>query len=164
MFPPPRRFSTAFALLLFVAAVLAQPADDTVRATVAMNPDGSKTLYQTDNVKQETIATEVGANGKTRRKILYKLDAAGRYESGQVFGSDGKLRYKTKYQYDSAGRLERETHLTKDDTVSSSIVYDYDAAGHQVGYAVYDGERRLIGKTTAKKPSNQNTASRARPR
>ncbi|HEY3600831.1 MAG TPA: hypothetical protein VGK72_02640 [Chthoniobacterales bacterium] len=164
MFPPLRPFCTAFALCLSLAAAVAQSGDDTVRVTVAMNPDGSKTLYQTDNAKQETIATEVGANGQTHRKILYKLDAAGRYESGRVFGADGKLRYKTQYQYDSAGRLQRETHLTRDDAVSSSIVYSYDAAGHQAGYAVYDGEGQLIGKTTAKKPSNQNTASRARPR
>ena len=164
MFPPLRPFCTAFALCLFVAATLAQSDDDTVRVTVAMNPDGSKTLYQTNNAKRETIATEAGANGKTCRRILYKLDGEGRYESAQVFGADGKLRYKTKYQYDSASRLQRETHLTTDDTVSNSIVFNYDAAGHQTGYAVYDGEGRLIGKTTAKKPHNQHTASRPGPR
>jgi hypothetical protein len=164
MFPPPPLFSSALALFLFGAAALAQSGDDTVRVTVAMNPDGSKTVYQTDDARQETIATDVGANGKTHRRILYKLDAAGRYESGQVFGAEGKLRYKTKYQYDSAGRLERETHFTKNDAVSSSILYNYDAAGHQAGYAVYDAEGRLIGRTTAKKPSNQNAASRAGPR
>ncbi|MEO8439003.1 MAG: hypothetical protein ABI540_02165 [Spartobacteria bacterium] len=135
----------------FLAA--AQSSDDAVRVTVTMNPDGSKTVYQTDAAKHRSIATTTGANGKAREKIVYRLDADGRYESGEVFAPNGTLRMKTRYRYDSAGRLLEETQLTKEGAVRNKIVYSYDAAGHQTGYAAYDGDGRLLGRTTAKKPT-----------
>ena len=134
----------------------AQSSDDTVRVTVQMNPDGSKTVYQTDGLNRQTIATTTGANGKVQRKIIYKLDADGRYESGQVFAPNGILGFKTRYRHDGAGRLAEETQLGKDDSVRNRIVYSYDAAGHAAGYAVYDGDGRLIGRTTAKTPGVPN--------
>jgi hypothetical protein len=147
------------AVLAFCAAGLlagAQSSDDAVRVTVTMNPDGSKTVYQTGGMNQQAIATITGADGKAQKKIVYKLDANGRYESGQVFAPNGSLRFKTRYRYDGAGRLAEETQLGKDDSVRNRIVYNYDAAGHAAGYAVYDGEGRLIGRTSAKAPGVAN--------
>lgn len=143
------------AVLVFCAGGLlavAQSGDDAVRVTVTINPDGSKTVYQTDGASHRSVATTTGANGKAQGKIIYKLDADGRYESGQVFAPDGTRRFKTRYRYDAAGRLAEETQIGKDDSVRNKIVYTYDAAGHSAGYAVYDGDGRLVGRTTAKKP------------
>lgn len=101
-----------------------------------------------------------GADGKARGKIIYKLDAQGRYESGQVFGPNGALRCKTLYQYDPAGRLAQETQFAMDDSVRHKIVYSYDASGHQAGYAVYDGDGKLLGRTTARKEDARSTPHR----
>ncbi|MDQ3546542.1 MAG: hypothetical protein M3429_08540, partial [Verrucomicrobiota bacterium] len=94
-----------------------------------------------------------GANGKTQGKIIYRLDGNGRYESGEVFAASGTLRFKTRYRSDAAGHLLEETQLAKDDSVQNRIVYSYDASGHSSGYAIYDGDGRLLGRTTAKKPA-----------
>src|SRR5262249_21726563 len=100
MFPKLSACQLGFVATLIAFIALGQSSDDTVRVTVTMNPDGSKTVYQTDGANQST-ATTTGADGKTRGKIIYQLDAGGRYESGQVFAPDGKLRFKTRYRYDS---------------------------------------------------------------
>ncbi len=143
--------------------VLAQGTDDAVRVTVTMNPDGSKTIYETNGSIRQTVATNTGKNGKKLSKIIYQLDAAGRYERGQIFGPDGKLRFKTLYEYDRAGRVAQETQLGKDDSVQNKIVYSYDDAGHQSGYAVYDGAGRLLGRTTAKKGAAAGPSGRTTP-
>ena len=139
---------------------VAQTSDDAVRLTVTMNPDGSKTVYQTDGPKRQTIATTTGADGKPGEKIVYHLDADGRYESGQVFAPDGTLRFKTRYRYDTAGRLLDETQLAKDDSVRNKIIYSYDTAGHQTGYAVYDGKGELLGRTTARKSAPRDSKTK----
>lgn len=150
-------------LLAFAALPLpAQSVDESVRVTVTVNPDGSKTVYQVDPAKQESIATTTSAKGKEVGKIVYRLDSQGRYETGQVFGPDGKLRFKTAYRYDAAGRLAEETHLGKDDVVHNRIVYSYDAVGRQTGYAVYDADGKLIGRTTPKKPAPGERVAPAR--
>src|SRR5712691_9885722 len=91
---------------------LGQSADDVVRVTVTMNPDGSKTVYQS-MANHQLIATTTGADGKAGGKIIYTLDADGRYETGQVFEANGRLRFKTLYKYDAAGRLAQDTQLAK---------------------------------------------------
>ena len=143
------------AIFVFCVAVVlasAQSSDDAVRVTVTMNPDGSKTVYQTTESNHQVAATTTGANGKVQGKIIYKLDVEGRYESGQVFGPNGSLHFKTRYRYDAAGHLAEETQLGKDNSVRNRIVYSYDSAGHSAGYAVYDSDGRLIGRTSAKTP------------
>ena len=159
MFCPLRLLVGLLALCLGAVLALAQSDDDAVRVTVTMNPDGSKTVYQINHANHETIATTTGADGKTRGKIIYQLDGAGRYETGQVFAADGKLRFKTRYSYDRAGRLAEETQLEKDDSVRHKIIYSYDAEGHPTGYAIYDGEGRLLGRTTPKNTSSRNAKS-----
>ncbi len=124
-----------------------------MRVTVTMNPDGLKTDYQTGGASRQTIATTTGADGKARDKIVYRLDEKGRYESGQVSAPNGVLRLKTLYRYDSAGFLTEETQLARDGSARGKIVYSYDAGGHQSGYAIYDGDGKLLGRTTAKKPA-----------
>ena len=150
MFRPIPHLLACLLLSLSGWSAFAQAADDAVRVTVTMNPDGSKTVYQNDGAKHQTTATTTGRDGKARDKIIYHLDASGRYETGRVFGPDGALRFKTRYQYDPSGRLAEETQAAKDDSVRHKIVYSYDAAGHQAGYAIYDGGGKLLGKTTAK--------------
>ena len=153
MFRPFLTLIAAFAVAGGGLSALAQATDDAVRVTVTMNPDGSKTVYQTDGANRRSTATTTGANGKAQGKIVYKLDDQGRYESGEVFTANGALRFKTRYRYDAAGHLLEETQLGKDDSVQNRIVYSYDASGHSSGYAVYDGGGRLLGRTTAKKPA-----------
>ncbi len=147
--------SFAFAFAGTALPAFGQAADDAVRVTVTMNPDGSKTVYQTDGANHRSTATTTGASGKAQGKIIYKLDASGRYESGEVFAANGTLRFKTRYRYDTAWHLLEETQLAKDDSAQNRIVYSYDASGHSAGYAVYDGDGRLLGRTTAKKPATR---------
>lgn len=141
----------------------AQTGEDEARVTVAINPDGSKTVYQKDGSGRQAIATTTGADGKAQGKIIYKLDSEGRYESGQVFAANGALRFVTRYQYNAAGRLVQETQLGKDNSVRSKIVYDYDAAGRPAGYAIYDGDGKLLGRTSAKKAATGDRGSPSRP-
>ena len=150
MFSTAAVLSPLCALALFASMAGAQPGDDTLRVTVAVNPDGSKTIYQTNEAKRETTATSVGVNGKVRGKTVYKLDGGGRYERGEIFAADGKLWMKTKYEHDGAGRLLSETQFSRNGEVRNKLIYSYDAAGHQTGYAVYDAAGRLLGRTTPK--------------
>ena len=145
-------------------SVFAQDGNDDARVTVAINPDGSKTVYQKDGSRHEATATTTGTDGKAQGKIVYKLDSEGRYESGKVFAPNGTLRFLTRYQYNSAGRLAQETQLAKDNSVRSKIVYDYDSTGRPAGYAIYDGDGKLLGRTITKKPAAEATHSGKKPR
>ena len=142
-------------------SAFAQSGDDDARVTVAINPDGSKTVYQKDGAAHQATATTTGADGKAKEKIVYKLDSEGRYESGKVFAPNGTLRFLTRYQYNSAGRLVQETQLAKDNSVRSKIVYDYDSIGRPAGYAIYDGDGKLLGRTSTstRKPAAEATHS-----
>lgn len=146
-------FLTFFGAAFLPNFILAQSDDAAVRVTVTMNPDGSKTVYQTNEASHQTIATTTDAKGKKQGKIVYLLDAQNRYESGDVFAPNGILRFKTQYRYDSAGRLTDESQLSKEGAVQHRIVYSYDEAGHQTGYAIYDGDGHLLGRTTPRQPS-----------
>src|SRR5712692_10146740 len=95
--------------------------DDTIRVTVSLNNDGSRTVYQFNNAKHEAIATTTEPDGKPRGKIVYQLGDAGRFMSGVAFGPDDKLLFKSLYKYDATGRLEEETHLGKDEAVINKI-------------------------------------------
>ena len=70
------------------------------------------------------------------------------------------LRFKISYQYDAASRLAQETQVAKDGSVRNRIVYSYDAAGPQAGYAVYDGDGKLLGRTTPRKEDARSTPHR----
>src|SRR5262245_62849619 len=98
-------------LIAFAAtfSIQAQTGNDTIRVTVTVNADGSRTTYQYDNAKHEAIATTADRDGKPRGKVVYRIGDAGRFESGVVFGPDDKFLFKTAYKYDAAGRLEQET-------------------------------------------------------
>jgi hypothetical protein len=50
-------FAGWFGLCALDLSAFAQSADDAVRVTVAINPDGSKTVYQTDGINRQAIAT-----------------------------------------------------------------------------------------------------------
>lgn len=150
-----RTFFVALAPALFLIAAglaAAQGPDVAIRVTVTMNPDGSRTVYETDGANHRSVATTTGANGKARGKIIYRLNDEGRYESGTVFTAGGTFRFKTLYHYDGAGRLAEETQLAKDGTVLHKIVYSFDREGHPSGYAIYDGSGALLGRTTPKRP------------
>lgn len=159
--PPMSRKFLPFAGCLLLAggffSAFAESGDADARVTVAINPDGSKTVYQKDGSGHQAIATTTGADGKAQGKIVYKLDSEGRYETGEVFAPNGTLRFVTRYRYNAAGRLVEETQLGKDKSVRGKIVYDYDAAGRPVGYATYDGDGKLLGRTSTKKPAAEAT-------
>ncbi len=152
-------FRSSFALFTLVAFfrvagwVCAQSSDDTVRVTMTMNPDGSKTVYRIDNAMHESVATTTTAKGKPGGKIIYTLDDEGRYASGRVFAANGALRFKTLYRYDTAGRLAEESQLDKNDEVMHRFVYSFDGEGRASGYAVFDGAGNLLGRTTPKNTS-----------
>ena len=136
---------------------LSQDAEKTeinaARVTVSMNADGSRTVYQFDDAQHKAIATTTGQDGKLRQTIRYDLDDAGRFSSGRIFGPDGRLRFKSQYTYDNGGLLQEETQSDKDGTLLHKIVYSYDQNGKQTGYSIFDASGKLIGKTSATRPS-----------
>jgi hypothetical protein len=142
-----------FAFAVITSSIQAQSSNDTVRVTVTVNADGSRTAYRYDNTKHEAIATTTEPDGKARSKVVYRIDNAGRFESGIVYGADGKFQFKTVLKYDAAGRLEREEHLDKADAIVNKIVYQYDPGGKQIGYSTYDAAGKLISGSAAATPS-----------
>ena len=143
--------STAGAGLVARAQQAAAPAGS-IRVTMSLNEDGSKTVYETDTANRKATATTTSEAGKLMGKIRYTLDEAGRYETGEVSGPDDKLRFKTAYKYDAAGQLKEETQLTPQGAVRHKIVYAFDAAGKSAGYSVFDASGKLLGQTTPKAP------------
>jgi YD repeat-containing protein len=141
---------------IFLAGFLAHPSDtgaqqteptpDTVRVTVSMNADGSRTVYEFDLPHHKAKATTRDKEGKLLGTIRYSLDDSGRFLRGEVCGPDDQLRFKTLYKYDEAGRLSQETQLNKDDAVQHKLVYAYDKNGRQTGYAVYDAAGKLVSQ------------------
>jgi YD repeat-containing protein len=147
-----RRLTSTIAIFIFQAQLaFNQPAEqsETVRVTVSMNADGSRTVYKFDEAQHKALATTTGPDGKVREKIRYQLDDAGRYSSGMVFGANGRLRFKSQYKYDSAGRLQEETQSAENDVLLHKIVYDYNQQGKPIGYSIFDASGKLIGRTSA---------------
>ena len=120
------------------------PTPDTVRVTVSMNADGTRTTYEFDAPHHRATATTTTQEGKLVGRIRYVLDDASRFASGEVYGPDDQFRFRTLYKYDAAGRLIQETQLERDDSVRNKIVYAYDKAGKQTGYTVYDAAGKVI--------------------
>ena len=138
---------------------------DSIRVTMSLNEDGSRTVYETDTANRKATATTTSAAGKVQAKIRYTLDEAGRFETGEVFGPDDKMRYRTAYKYDASGRLKEESQLSTDGTLRHRIVYAFDAAGKPAGYSVFDAAGRLLGQTTDKRaaaPAQPATKQRSR--
>jgi hypothetical protein len=140
-------FTISFGLIERCPAQSPSASDDAVRVTVSLNADGSRTVYQFDNVKHEAIATTTEADGKPRNKIIYQVGEDGKFASGVFFGADGKFQFKSIYKYDAAGRLEQETRLAKDDSVLNRVLYKYDSKGKQVGYSIVDPDGRVVSGT-----------------
>jgi YD repeat-containing protein len=154
-------FNRAFRALLLAGfagfagtlyAQLESPTPDTIRVTVSMNADGTKTTYEYDSPHHRAIATTTGKDGKMVGRIRYTLDDANRFATGEVYGPDNQLRFKTQYKYDAAGKLTQEIQLGADDAVRNKIVYAYDKAGKQTGYSVYDAAGKLIRQTPGSSP------------
>ena len=156
---PLRKLSITFSAAILSAAIalgqVAQnPDKETVRVTVSLNADGSRTTYRFDRPNKKATALIAGPDGKVREKIRYELDDSGRFVSGVISDARGQFRFKALYnKYDAAGRLQEETHLGKDDAVLSKIVYSYNQAGKQTGYSIFDASGKLIGETSATSPS-----------
>jgi hypothetical protein len=147
------RSTIAIALLVALAqfgfSQTSEQADSgAVRVRVAINPDGSRTLYRFDDAQHEASATTTDEDGKVREKIQYKLDDAGRFTSATIFGADGKLRFKSRYQYDNAGRLQEERQSDANDALLHKIVYSYTQAGKPTGDSVFDANGKLINRVT----------------
>jgi len=158
MYLPFSRSTITFSLtVLLVTAAFAQVADntnnETVRVTVSLNADGSRTSYRFDQANKKATAVTTGQDGKVRDKIRYELDDNGRFVSGVISDAAGQFRFKALYRYDVAGRLQEEAHLGKDDALINKIVYSYDPAGKQTGYSIFDAAGKLMGKTSAATPS-----------
>jgi hypothetical protein len=127
----------------------AQADSGTVRVTVAINQDGSRTVYRYDDAEHKATAETTSEEGKLREKISYKLDDAGRFSTASIFGPDNKLRFKSRYQYDNAGRLQEELQMDANDAMLHKIVYSYSQAGKPIGYSVFDGNGKLINRVAA---------------
>jgi hypothetical protein len=135
-----------------VGAAAQSPApesNDSVRVSVTLNQDGSRTSYRFDNPNRKATATTTGRDGKLQGKIEYQLDEAGRFGSGRIFGADGKFQFRSVYKYDAGGHLQEEGKFDANDRLLNKIIYAYDSSGKQSGYSVYDGSGKLIGQTSA---------------
>jgi hypothetical protein len=131
------------------AVVFGQSAEQAVRVTMSMHPDGSHTVYNFDPPQHKAVATTTDAGGKIRETIRYQLDDAGRFSSGEISGPDGRVRLKSRYKYDDAGRILEESQSAPDGTLQHKIVYNYDSSGKQTGYSVFDASGKLISRTGA---------------
>jgi hypothetical protein len=127
----------------------AQSTDDTIRVTVAIGADGSRTTYESDRANHKATATTSGPDGKLRQKIQFELDEAGHYTHSQAFGPEGQFRFKALYKYDAAGRITEERQLGKDDSLQRRIVYTFDPVGRATGLSIYDAKGKLISHTGA---------------
>ena len=142
------RFALACAILIWgTAAAPGQAPADSVRVTMSMHPDGSRTIYNFDNAQRTAVATTTDPDGKVRQTIHYELDSAGRFSTGEVSGPDGRVRLKSRYKYDDAGRILEEAQSAADGTLLDKIVYSYDSSGKQTGYSVFDASGKLISRT-----------------
>ena len=142
------RFALACALVSWGAATApGQTPADSVRVTMSMHPDGSRTIYNFDNAQRTAVATTTDPDGKVRQTIRYELDSAGRFSTGEVSGPDGRVRLKSRYKYDDAGRILEEAQSAADGTLLDKIVYSYDSSGKQTGYSVFDASGKLISRT-----------------
>jgi hypothetical protein len=141
-----------FASSAILPAQDATPTPDSVRVTVSMNADGTRTTYEFDPPHHRALATTTTKEGRIVGKIRYTLDEAGRFASGEISGPDDQLRFKALYKYDTAGKLIQETQLGADDAVRNKIVYAYNKAGKQTGYSVYDATGKLIRQTPGVAP------------
>jgi hypothetical protein len=124
-----------------------QAPTDSVRVTMSMHPDGSRTVYNFDNTQHTAVATTTDPDGKVRQTIRYQLDNAGHFSTGEVSGPDGRVRLKSRYKYDDAGRILEEAQSAADGTLMHRIVYSYDSAGKQTGYSVFDASGKLVSRT-----------------
>lgn len=134
-------------LISCTAIAFGQAPTDSVRVTVSMHPDGSRTVYNFDNAQHTAVATTTDPDGKVRQTIRYQLDDAGRFSSGEVSGPDGRVRLKSRYKYDDGGRILEEAQSAADGTLLNKIVYSYDSAGKQTGYSVFDASGKLVSRT-----------------
>jgi len=151
-------FAPGFVWALFIcggATAFGQAPTESVRVTMSMHPDGSRTVYNFDNAQHTAVATTTDPDGKVRQTIRYQLDNAGRFSTGEVSGSDGRVRLKSRYKYDDAGRILEEAQSAADGTLLHKIVYSYDSAGKQTGYSVFDASGKLVSRTggVAARPS-----------
>lgn len=155
---PLLRSTLTLGLTIFLQAIaLAQVLDNdrnSVRVTVTLNADGSRTSYQFDPSHKKATAVTTGQDGKVRERIKYALDDQGRFAGGVVSDAAGQFRFKSTYKYDGAGRLEEETHLGKDNTVINKLFYHYDPAGKQSGYSIFDASGKLVGRTGIASPTS----------
>jgi hypothetical protein len=144
------RFALACALLICGAATApCQAPADSVRVTMSMHPDGSRTIYNFDNAQHTAVATTTDPDGKVRQTIRYELDSAGRFSTGEVSGPDGRVRLKSRYKYDDAGRILEEAQSAADGKLLNKIVYSYDPSGKQSGFSVFDASGKLVSRTGA---------------
>ena len=146
----PSRFAALLACALLIcgaAAAFGQASTDSVRVTMSMHPDGSRTVYNFDGAQHTAVATTTDPDGKVRQTIRYQLDNAGRFSTGEVSGPDGRVRLKSRYKYDDAGHILEEAQSAPDGTLLNKIVYSYDSAGKQAGYSVFDASGKLVSRT-----------------
>jgi uncharacterized protein (DUF1684 family) len=146
MAPTLRSTITIGLLIAFAQLGFSQSETGTVRVTVALHPDGSRTVYNFDDAQHKASATTTRDDGKVLQKIRYQLDDAGHFSSASIFGPDGKLRFKSRYRYDDAGQLQEEVRMDPNDTLLNKIVYSYNQAGKQTGYSVLDANGKLISR------------------
>ena len=142
----------------------AKSTDDTIRVTVAIGADGSRTTYQSDRANHKATATTTDPDGHLREKINYELDDAGHYVSGQSSGPDGQFRFKALYKYDGAGRIAEERQLAQNNSLQRKIVYSYDPAGKPTGMSIFDAAGKLISRTGAVAASPTPTPSNKKPK
>ena len=156
--------STIVSLLLSLActSALAQSAgnaEGTIRVTMSVNDDGSRTIYKFNDAAHTAVATATDADGKVRQRTRYRLDDNGRFETAEIFGPDGKLRMKSRYKYNDAGRVAEETQLSPTDAVLHRLVYNYDPSGRTISYSVFDADGKLLNRVAPLVPTAPAAAS-----
>jgi hypothetical protein len=158
---------TALASALVLAAALAARADNTIKATTRLLPDGTTLTMITNpetHTREETIAQ---TNGKVLRKTVFALNEQNFATGATHYDGKENVRYKEVYSFDAEGRITESKLFASDGRPLGRRVFIYDTGTKgQARVEDYDANGRLIPPTAraVPKPSGgRPTVRRATP-
>ncbi len=149
-----------FACLL-LAAPWARAQNDsfgTIRATVKLRPDGSKSTTITDPDKHTAEETISNAAGKMVSKTTYILGENDVAESAIFYNAKGEIIYKASYKRDVVGNVTETAFASPDDQYLGKRVFVYGPDGKASQVIDYDANGQVIptAQTAAGKPAKKH--------
>ena len=126
----------------------------TIRATVKLRPDGSKSTTITDPDKHTAEETISNAAGKVLSKTTYILGENDAAESAIFYNAKGDVVYKASYKRDVVGHVIETAFASPDDRYLGKRVFVYGADGNASQVIDYDANGQVI-------PSSQTASGKS---